>query len=107
MVRHNVDYDVSIAAFLIKSRGPDGTPIPRSFTDIYKMIVGSGHPNVGKDTIQRHLDKLVKTQVLVRRRRAKSRTEPGIQYNKTPLISSAFTDLIRRSKKMREENEGT
>jgi hypothetical protein len=53
-----------------------------SFSDIYDMIRKCGYPKVGKDTVQRHLNKMVEGHMLVRL------PKEGRQYNKTLYVLS-------------------
>jgi DNA-binding PadR family transcriptional regulator len=81
MVRYRDDYDRYITIFLLGSSDDAKVPIPQSFTDIYRMIVRL-YPKVGKDTIQRHLNRLVEDKIIVRLQRERRR------YNKTLYILS-------------------
>jgi len=78
MVEYRRAYDGIIMESMIKN-DKNGQ---YSFTDIYGMIKKSGYPNVGKDTVQRHLNRLVKWQMLVRL------PKEGRRYNKTLYVLS-------------------
>ena len=82
MVRYRDDYDRYITIYLLHSSDDAKAPIPRSFTDIYRIVARSGNPKVGKDTVQRHLNRLVEEKTIV-----KLQWE-GRQYNKTLYILS-------------------
>lgn len=81
MVEYKEDYDrVIVNAIYRTDRLGE-----YSFTDIYNIVRQSkwGNPNVGKDTVQRHLNKLVEEdKVLVRLPKG------GRRYNKTLYMIS-------------------
>jgi hypothetical protein len=82
LVRYRDDYDRYITIYLLHSIDDAKAPIPRSFTDIYRIVTRSGNPKVGKDTVQRHLNRLVEEKTIVKLQRE------GRQYNKTLYILS-------------------
>ena len=90
MVRYRRIYDSAIVFFLLDRNDASGRAIPQSFTDIYKMIVNMGYPKVGKDTIQRHLNKLIEDQWVVKL----PKEGRGRRYNKTLYIYSPKTKAM-------------
>jgi hypothetical protein len=89
MVKYRQDYDsVIVRAMISKDRSGQ-----YSFTDIYNIVrkYTNGNPNVGKDTIQTHLNKMVKDQILV------MLPKGGKRYNKTLYMLSP--QIISWSKK--------
>jgi hypothetical protein len=94
MVRYREDYDRYITIYLFHSIDETRRPIPRSFTDIYRVVAKLGNPKVGKDTVQRHLNRLVEDKVIVRLQ------WEGRQYNKTLyVLSPKGTITIEQSPK--------
>ena len=66
MIKYRRDYDTIIAgSIVIDLYFNDQKIIFFSFTDIYNFV-REIYPTVGKDTIQRHLNRMVKEHFLVR-----------------------------------------
>jgi hypothetical protein len=100
MVRYRDDYDRYITIYLLHSVDDAYVPIPRSFTDIYR-IVARYHPKVGKDTVQRHLNRLVEDKRIVRRQWERR------QYNKTLYMLSpkGLVDIKQSPKRPRQKKK--
>ena len=101
MVRYRDDYDRYITIFLLHSIDDAKTPIPRSFTDIYRIIARYGNPKVGKDTVQRHLNRLVKEKMIVKLQWERR------QYNKALYVLSpkGMANIKQRPKRPRQKKK--
>jgi Fe2+ or Zn2+ uptake regulation protein len=98
MVRYRDDYDSYITIYLLQTDDAY-RPIFRSFTDIYRIVARYGNPKVGKDTVQRHLNRLVENKMIVRLQ------WEGRQYNKTLYMLSpkGKVNMEQRPKSLRHK----